>query len=253
MTSLVDTHCHLGHAAFDADREAVIARALEELAWIVVIGDDVESSLRAADSATERVYATVGIHPHAADRADAAALAAIRDAAARPGVVAIGEIGLDYHYDFSPRDRQREVFQRQLEMAAELRVPVVLHCREAEPDFIARVEPMQKDLAGGVMHCFGGDVAFAERCLSWNFFVSFAGNVTFPKANSLREAARIVPMDRILVETDSPYLAPQAVRGKRCEPIYVRHTAVLLAELKGVLRDEFARQTAANAGGLFGV
>ncbi len=244
---LVDSHCHVQHDAFDADREEVLARALDVLDWLVVIGDTVEMSRCAVELARDRIFATVAMHPHHADQTDAAALEAIRELAVRPSVVALGEIGLDYHYTFSTEEHQRAALQNQLELAVALDLPVVFHCREAERDFIPLVEPFRGRLAGAVMHCFGGGAAFARQCLDWGFHVSFAGNVTFPKAETLREAARVVPMDRLLVETDSPYLAPQPVRGKRCEPAHVLHTARFLAELKGVDFETFVERTTENA------
>jgi TatD DNase family protein len=250
---LVDSHCHLQDELFDGDREQVLARALDDLDWLVVIGDDVEGSRAGIALCRERVYATVGIHPHKAVRADRASLDAIAALAANPGVVAFGEIGLDYHYHFSPRDRQWQALQLQVELAATLRLPVVVHCREAESDLAAIIEPARKDLIGGVMHCFGGDAAFAERCLSWGFYISFAGNVTYPKADRLRTAADATPLDRFLVETDSPYLAPKPVRGQRCEPAFVQYTADFLAQRRNVSFEEFADQTTRNARRVFGL
>ena len=244
--AFVDTHAHLQHPRFDGDRSAVLDRALAMLDWIVVIGDDLSTSRYGVTLIHERVYATVGIHPHNASGATPEALAGIRDLVSQPGVMAIGEIGLDYHYDLSPREHQREAFRRQLDMAIECKVPVVVHCREAETDVAAILDPLHPELAGGIMHCFGGDAHFAEQCLAWGFHVSFAGNVTFPKAHKLREAARIVPLERLLIETDSPYLAPQPVRGRRCEPAHIQHTAVYLAELKGVTLYELAARTSEN-------
>lgn len=243
---LVDTHCHLQDPAFDGDRDAVLARALDELEWLVIIGDDVNTSRRALEMTGERVYATVGIHPHNAQQADARALAAIRELTCEPGAVALGEIGLDYHYEFAPHERQKDALRAQLDLAAKLDMPVVIHCREAHEDMAAVLEPVRKNLTA-IMHCFGGDAAEARCYLAWGFYISFAGNVTFPKAAQLREAARAVPLDRLLVETDSPYLAPQPVRGKRCEPIHVRYTAEMLAELKGIPVEELVRCTTANA------
>ena len=244
---LLDSHCHIQHDAFDADREEVIARTLEALEGLVVIGDSVEASRSGVALCRDRIAATVGIHPHHADQATPGELSSIEELALDPGVAAIGEIGLDYHYNYSSPAHQRAAFQSQLEMAIRLKRPVVIHCREAEPDAIAIIEPVHKELVGGVMHCFGGDAAFAERVLTWGFHISFAGNVTYPKAHSLRDAARIVPLDRLLVETDSPYLAPQPVRGKRCEPLHVRHTALFLADLKGTPFEDLARCTTENA------
>lgn len=251
---LVDSHCHLQDPAFDTDRDEILRQALDALAWLVVVGDDIETSRAAVGLSREKVWACVGIHPHHASHADTSSLDALRDLTREPGVVALGEIGLDYHYDFSPRDRQRAAFATQLELAADLELPVVIHCREAQEDLIALVEPIHKRLVGGVMHCFGGDAAFAERCLSWGFHVSFAGNLTYPKAGNLRAAADAVPLERLLVETDSPYLPPQPVRGKRrCEPTDVQHTALLLATLKKVSLEELARSTTHNAQRLFRV
>jgi len=249
--ALVDTHTHLQHPKFDGDRSAVLERALSVLDWLVVVGDDVASSRQGAALAGERVYATVGIHPHNADKANGESLEGIRELASLPGVVAIGEIGLDYHYDVSARDRQREIFRRQLEIAAEFKMPVVIHCREAESDLAAIVEPLHRELAGAVAHCFGGGPGFAEQCLVWDFHISFAGNVTFPRSVALREAARVVPLERLLIETDSPYLAPQPVRGRRCEPAFILHTAAFLANWRNVTLEELSKRTTENARRLF--
>jgi len=242
----VDTHCHLQHEAFDADRDAVLERSLAELDWIVVIGDSVASSERGCGLVRAGVYATAGIHPHEAKHADAAALAAIEAMARRERVCAIGEIGLDYHYDFSPRADQRRAFAAQLDMAARLGLPVVIHCREAEDDLAAIIESASSKPCG-VMHCFGGDAAFAGRCLDWGLYVSFAGNATYPKAQPLREAAAVVPVERLLVETDSPYLAPQPLRGKRCEPLHVRYTGEAVAQIKGIPPETLAGHIRENA------
>lgn len=249
-TGLVDTHCHLQADAFELDRDAVLERALNQLEWLVVVGDDLPSSQAAVDMCRERVFATVGVHPHHANAAVAAGQTLweqMASLARRPGVVALGEIGLDYYYDFSPRPEQRTIFARQLQLAADVQRPVVIHSRDADEDTINIIESTGDALNGGIMHCFGGGPAFAERCLFWGFYISFAGNVTYPKASMLREAAHVVPLDRILIETDSPYLSPQPLRGKRCEPAFVRHTAAFLAEIKGISVDEFARLTTAKA------
>lgn len=242
----VDTHCHIQHSEFDADRETVIEQSLRQLDWIIVIGDSVASSERGCSLIRPGIYAAVGIHPHEAKHADAAALAAIETLARRTGVCAIGEIGLDYHYDLSPREVQRTAFAAQLDMAARLDIPVVIHCREAEEDLAAIVESAPAT-PRGVMHCFGGNAAFAARCLEWGLFISFAGNVTFSKAQTLRDAVAVVPADRLLVETDSPYLAPQPLRGKRCEPSFVQHTGALIAQLKGIPPEILAAHVKANA------
>jgi TatD DNase family protein len=247
---LVDTHCHLQDRAFDADRDEVLRRALDALEFLVVVGDDLENSRKAAALCGDRVYAVVGFHPyHAVAALDS--LDALRELLARPGVVALGEIGLDYYNKFAPEDAQREAFRRQLELAAETKLPVVIHSREAQEDTSAILREHAAALPGGIMHCFAGDASFAEECASWGFNISFAGNVTFPKAAPLRDAASAVPLERLLVETDSPYLAPQPVRGKRCEPAYVRHTAETLAALKAVDLDTFAEHTTRSARRIF--
>ncbi len=248
---LVDTHCHLHDAAFDEDRAEVLDRALEALEFIVVIGDDLESSGRALDLCGERVHACVGMHPYHAASVNAAALSALKELAQRPGVVALGEIGLDYHYKKAGCLEQQIAFRRQIELAIELDLPIVVHSRDAQDDTAQILQDYAAELPGGIMHCFGGDAPFARKCLDMGFHISFAGNVTFPKANVLRQAAKVVPLDRLLVETDSPYLAPQPVRGRRCEPAYVQHTAEALARLHGVPDDEFADQTTRNARRVF--
>lgn len=251
---LVDSHCHVHDAKFDEDREAVIERALGVLDWLVLIGDDLDTSRKAVDLTRDRIYAAVGLHPYHGAEVDDGAMETLRELAAHRRVVAIGEIGLDYFkYNDTPRAVQQEAFCRQLELASELGLPVVIHNRESHVDLGDILESFSRGLVGGVMHCFAGDRAFLERCLSWDFHISFAGNVTFPKAQDLRAAAQVVPLDRLLVETDSPYLAPQPVRGKRCEPAYVRYTAETLAEVKEIDVVQLAQHTRENAARLFGV
>lgn len=244
---LVDTHCHLQDPRFDSDREAVIARALEALDWIVVIGDDLPNSRFGISLTRERVYATVGFHPYHATGVNLDTLNALRELAAHPQVKAVGEIGLDYYNEFSPRPAQQTALRRQLELACQLGLPVVIHNREADDDTLEIVKLHVDRLAGCVMHCFGSDAAFARRCVDMGCYVSFAGNVTFPKAQKLRDAAAAVPLERLLIETDAPYLAPQPRRGQRCEPAHVIHTADTLAAVKGVSLAELTRQTSENA------
>ncbi|MEK7793215.1 MAG: TatD family hydrolase [Candidatus Hydrogenedentota bacterium] len=250
---LADSHCHLQDAKFDADREAVIARSLEVLDWLVVIGDDLPTSEAAVGLVRERIYATIGVHPHHAATADEAGLEQLKQLASRSGVVGIGEIGLDYFkYNETPRPVQRDGFVRQLALAAELRLPVVIHNRESDDDLAAILDEHSPQLAGGVMHCYGSPPEFVERCLAWNdFYISFAGNVTYPKAHPLRDAAALVPLERLLIETDAPYLAPQALRGQRCEPHFVRHTAEALAVVMGVTPEALGEITTRNAARLF--
>jgi TatD DNase family protein len=245
---LIDSHCHLDDEQFDADREEVIARARAAgVGELLAIG--LEAAARLAESHAA-IRAAVGIHPHEASKAD---FDALRVLLAHPKVVAAGEIGLDYHYNFSPPETQREVFARQLDMAAEARLPVIIHAREAWPDTFRILEERWAHASlPGIMHCFSGGWAEAERALAMGFYISFAGVVTFPKAVPIQEAARRVPADRILIETDAPYLAPVPHRGKRNEPAFVASTARKLAELRGVSFEEIAEITAANFKNLFG-
>lgn len=249
---LVDSHCHLQDAAFDADREQVIERALGRLSAVVVAGDDLENSRRAVDLAGGRIHAVVGLHPYHAESVDAAAIDALRALAARPGAAAIGEIGLDYHYGEAPRPVQRRAFEAQLDLASELGLPVVVHNRDADDDTLEVLSAYRDAVPACVMHCFGAGPAFAERCVEWGAHISFAGNITYPRAEMLRESARVTPLDRLLVETDSPYLAPQPVRGRRCEPEFVFHTIERLAEVKDLPVEELARRTALNTASVFG-
>ena len=251
---LVDSHCHLQDSAFDADRGELLSRALEALDWLVVIGDDLPTSRAAVDLTQPGVYASVGIHPYHAATVDAPALQDLRELARSPHVVAIGEIGLDYfkHND-TPRDVQQSAFQQQLELAASLELPVVIHNRDSDEDLAAIVHPHHARLPGAVMHFFAGSTASRRASPRCALSVALAAGVTFPKAEELRAAARAVPLERLLIETDAPYLAPQPVRGKRCEPAFVRYTAEHLAELKGVALETLCASTAENAARLFSV
>ncbi len=247
---LVDTHCHIHDTAFDEDRDAVIDRALNALEWMVAIGDSLGTSRAALAITNARIFAAVGVHPYHPEEITDTGLEELRDLAGNERAVAIGEIGLDYYkHNTAPRDAQHRAFHAQLALATELNLPVVIHNRESNDDALAILaEHRVRDV---VMHCFSGDVAFARACVDRGYYISFAGNATFPKAVELREVAAFVPMDRLLVETDSPYLAPQPQRGKRCEPAYVSHTARALAELKNVTLESFTESTTANASHVF--
>lgn len=255
--SLVDSHCHLDHEQFDADRDAVIERAFAAgVERMVAIGTgngppDLEAGLRIADR-YPAFYATVGVHPHDAAKATAETFQLLGGLMAHPKVIALGEIGLDYHYDFSPREAQRAAFIEQMSIAREAAKPIVIHTREAWDDTLALLrEHWAPAGLGGVMHCFSGGPAEAQQALDLGFCLSFGGIVTFPKAVELQEAARQVPADRILVETDAPYLAPVPKRGKRNEPAYVLETARKLAELRGETLESIAAATTANFRRLF--
>jgi TatD DNase family protein len=249
---LIDSHCHLDSEQFAGDREAVIERALAAgVEHMVAIGSgdgppDLEAGIRLADRYLF-IYATIGVHPHDASQATDETYRKLRELTAHPKVIAMGEIGLDYHYDHSPRDVQRDVFVEQMRIARDERKPIVIHTRTAWQDTIALLrEHWAASGLGGILHCFSEGPREAEEALAIGFHISFAGIVTFPKATAIQEAARIVPIDRLLIETDAPYLAPVPKRGKRNEPAYVVETARKLAELRGVTLEEIARTTSDN-------
>ena len=253
----VDSHCHLDDSRFDPDREEVIARAQAAgVKFLLAISggdtpDELSSSLALAEL-HEGIYAAVGIHPHEARRAEPRHFDLLQAAAAAPKVLAVGEIGLDYYYEHSPREMQKEVLIHQLEIARAVKRPVVVHCRDAWQDLAEIVERQGRASGlGGILHCFTGTRQEAFRFLDWGFLVSFAGNITFKKAEELRAIAREIPLDRLLTETDSPYLAPVPHRGKRNEPAFVVETAKVLAEARGISFDEIARQTTENFFRLF--
>ena len=246
--SLTDSHAHLADERILPQVDEVVERARAAgVSTIVCIGTDADDS-RTALALAERfagVYATAGVHPHAASRATDEAFAAIRELIAHPRVVALGETGLDYHYDFAPRDMQRASFARHLELSSESGLPVVVHAREADDD----IRAMIREHAGralGVLHCFAGTREMLDDALAAGWYVSFSGMVTFKKYDAA-DLVRAVPDDRILVETDTPYLAPVPFRGKTNEPAYVRFTAARAAEIRGVDPDAFAAQSTANA------
>jgi TatD DNase family protein len=243
---LIDSHCHLDSDQFDPDREAVIQRALEAgITNMVAIGTgngppDLEAGIRLAEK-YDFFYATVGVHPHDASKPfDSGHLATL---AQHPKVVAIGEIGLDYHYDFSPREVQRAIFIQQMQIAANAKKPIVIHTREAWDDTIEVLRNHWDPKLGGIMHCFSGNPEQAKQALDLGFYLSFGGIVTFPKALEIQESARQAPLDRILIETDAPYLAPVPKRGKRNEPAFMIETARKLAQLRGVSEQQIAEST----------
>jgi TatD DNase family protein len=254
MTELTDSHAHLDDARFDADRDAVLRRAWDAgVRTILTIGngdgpDRMGCGIPIAE-AHEWIYTSAGVHPHDAAKVEERHYAEIERLAKHPKVIALGETGLDYHYDNSPRDVQREVFRRQLALAKRLDLPVIIHTREADADTetILRKEAP----ARGVIHCFTSGDQLADCALSHGFLISFSGIVTFPNAKSLANIARRIPADRILIETDCPYLAPVPHRGKRNEPSFAADTARFVASLRGVTTDELAAQTSANFNRLF--
>ncbi|MCC7352113.1 MAG: TatD family hydrolase [Anaerolineae bacterium] len=257
---LVDTHCHLDFPHFDADREVTLERARGAgIEFIVNPGSDMESSRRAVSLAGNYpdVYAAVGIHPHNALSLDAAALTELRALAQSPKVVAIGEIGLDYYRDLSPRAAQEEAFRLQLDLAAELDKPVIIHDRDAHAD-VARILEEWSNARGskggwpaGVLHAFSGDRELAEAGFRWGFMVAIGGPLTFQNARRLQGLARELPLIHLVVETDAPYLSPHPYRGQRNEPARVTLVAETLAALHGLPLAEIARQTTTNARRLF--
>ena len=259
---LVDSHCHIDGEQFDADRDDVVRRAKEagiSAMLNVGTGDPHSDDFRRAIAVAERyegVYASVGVHPHDAKLYDDKAeqyLIELTMSGSR--VIAWGEIGLDFYYDHSPRDVQVNVFRRQIRIARGLGLPLIIHSRDADGETVQIIrEECSHDLfRGGVMHCFGGSAAMAEELMAMGFYISFAGNVTFKKADNLRNAARVVPLERLLIETDCPYLTPIPFRGKRNEPSFVVHTAQFLADFYGVPLERLAEQTTQNFVNFFGV
>lgn len=240
-----DSHCHLDGERFAADLEAVLDRAAAAgVTRMLSIGTgEIDCAVRLADQ-YEQVYASVGVHPHDASKLTAQTLDDLKALAANPKVVAFGEIGLDYHYDFSPRETQREAFIAQLKLARELELPITIHTREAWDDTIS---VLRDNWSGeGIMHCFTGDPIQAEEALAMGFHLSYGGVLTFKTAENVRESARLTPDDRLLIETDAPYLAPIPYRGKRNEPAMVVETAKRLAEVRGTSVEHIAQVTAAN-------
>lgn len=254
----IDSHCHLDGPRFDSDREQVISRAREAgVANILAVGTgDGPGTLDCAVKIAEQhdsVYATVGIHPHEAKLATDVDFAQLEKLARKPKVIAWGEIGLDYYYGHSPRDIQENVFIRQMELARAAKLPIVIHCRPSANSgdvwehCLALIEQHWKPSGlGGVLHCFTGTWPHARRALDMSFMISFAGNVTFPKAQQIRDAAAQVPLDRMFIETDSPFLAPVPFRGKRNEPAFVKEVARQIGEVRGLSTEDVGLQTSQN-------
>jgi TatD DNase family protein len=256
IETLIDSHCHVSGPEFDADRDAVFERARAAgVAQFVVIGasDGLkanEAALRIAETRDDCV-ATIGLHPHDASLCDDAAFATLRDMAAHPKVVAIGETGLDYHYKHSTPDEQRAAFRKFVRFARDIAKPLVVHERDAHDDCLAVLREERAETVGGVIHCFTGDAPFAQGCLDLGFYISVSGIATFKNADALRAVVRGIPLPRLLIETDAPYLAPVPHRGKRNEPAFVADTARALATLFGVSVGDIARITSQNARRLF--
>ncbi|WP_066650133.1 TatD family hydrolase [Christensenella timonensis] len=251
---LFDTHVHLLSGHFDEDRETLIARlAGQGIEYVVESSPDIADSIRAAGLAKEHhsVYAAVGVHPHSASEWDEAAKDVLRSLSKEEKVVAIGEIGLDYHYDFSPRDTQKRAFSEQVKLAMELGLPIVVHSREATLDTLAILK--QYPGVRGELHCFSGSAQTAEELVKMGFYIAFGGALTFKNARKTIEAAQAVPMERLLLETDCPYMTPVPLRGKRNEPAYVRYVAEKMAEVRQLPVEEVARITLENGKRFFGI
>ncbi|MGA3089333.1 MAG: TatD family hydrolase [Terriglobales bacterium] len=268
---LIDSHAHLEGKRYDADRDEVLARAKQNgIEAYLAIGngdgpDTADCGIRLAEkygdtSAYPQVWASVGIHPHEAGLASDAANSQMLQWARHPRVIAWGEIGLDYFYDHSPRETQKTVFREQMEMARTLKLPIIIHCRPSDGsenawnDCLAMIaEHWTSSGLGGILHCFTGSCEHARRALDMGFMISFAGNITFPKAQPIRDAAQMVPLDRLLIETDSPYLAPIPHRGERNEPRFVALVARKIGELRGLSAEEIGGQTTRNFYRFFGL
>jgi len=253
---LFDTHAHLHFPEFDADREAMLGRAREAgVRRMLTIGTEPDSSRAAVALAAREadVWAAVGIHPHDAAGADEAAVKEIAGLAAEPRVVAIGEIGLDYFRNLSPPADQQRVFRALLGLARRIAKPVVVHCRDAHDDVLRILAEERVAEVRGIMHCFSGDVEIARRCLDLGLLISLAGPLTYPKARALPDVARFTPADRLVIETDCPFLPPQGHRGQRNEPAYLAITAARVAELRGEPVEAMAARLTVNACALLGI
>ncbi len=253
---IIDSHAHLDMEQFDSDRDEVIQRALSaDVGKVVTVGIDVNSSLKAISIAESypSVFAAVGIHPHNADLADRQDLKRIRSISTGKKVVAIGEIGLDFYRNLSSRDNQRERFRQQLDTAMRCNLPVVVHAREAHEEVLEILSSFKTDESRGVIHCFSGDIDLAESFIEMGYFISIPGTVTFKNASLMHEVAAGIPLDMMLLETDSPFLSPIPYRGRRNEPSRVVHTAQKVADIRGITLEEVAMRTSENARQLFGL
>lgn len=253
---LVDSHAHLDIRDFDNDRTDVIDRAVSGgLTNIITIGIDVGSSLRALELARKHafIYASVGLHPHNANAFDSQELDSLAQIASDSKIVAWGEIGLDFYRRYSPRDDQLRSFQQQLETANDLDLPVIIHDRDAHDDVFEILKKMGKGEKKGVIHCYSGDQDLAAAFIELGYYISIPGTVTYKKASHVRDVASNIPMERMLIETDAPFLTPVPKRGKRNEPLFVTYTAQEIARLRNIKFEEVARKTAENAQTLFGL
>jgi len=251
---LIDTHCHLDFKDFSDDLGAVLKRSIDSgIKFIINVGSSLEGTARSVKIAGENgfIYASIGIHPHEADKVSGDDFKIFEGFLKKPKVVAIGEIGLDYYRNISSRENQKKLFIKLLETAKGAGLPLIIHNRDSHEDMIDILKNIMGNSLSGVMHCFSGDEKFLKTCLDMGFFISFTCNVTYKNAGKLREIVKLVPMDRLLIETDAPFLAPQDFRGRRNEPMYVKYAAKEVARIKGIDFSEVAAVTAENAIRLF--
>ncbi|MCM8763056.1 MAG: TatD family hydrolase [Candidatus Omnitrophica bacterium] len=245
---LIDTHCHLDFPEFDLDRDDVIRRAKDTgIGYIINIGSSLEGSRQAVALSKQYtfIYATVGIHPHEADKVNEEIYAQLKHLAKENKVVAIGEIGLDYYKNYSLISNQKKLFKTLAELAKDLGLPLIIHCRQAEEDVLEILKPLLPHKI--VLHCFSGNTDFLQACLDLGFFISFTLNITYKKAQNLRTLVKIAPLERIFLETDAPFLPPESLRGRRNEPAYVKILAEEIARIKDINFEEVAAITTANA------
>ncbi|MGD8326436.1 MAG: TatD family hydrolase [Sphingomonadales bacterium] len=252
---LVDSHCHLNYGNLSDDLEGVLNRAKEAgVGTMLAINARLKEyeDVRAIAETHSHIWASAGIHPHEAEAEPDVELSALLERAAHTKTIGIGETGLDYYYEYAPREAQKSNFRTHIEASRETGLPLIVHTRDAEEDTVAILsEEMGKGAFPGVIHCFTASREFAEFALSIGFYISISGIVTFKSAHDLQETAKIIPLDRLLIETDAPYLAPVPMRGKTCEPAFVKHTAQFLADLRGLSLDDLAEKTSDNFFTLF--
>lgn len=253
---LIDSHAHLDDDRFSEDREKVINSLKENgISLVINPGSDLQSSISSVKLSEEydNIYAAVGVHPHSASEMDEGTIEILKAFGKREKVVAIGEIGLDYYYDNSPRDVQRKWFKRQIQLAKELNLPIIVHSRDANQETFDMIKDESDGKLTGVLHCYSGSPEMAKEYVKMGFYISLGGPVTFKNSKLPKEVAKTVPINRLLVETDSPYLTPEPHRGKRNEPLYVRHVAAMIAELRGMTIDDLSKATSENTKKLFNI
>ena len=253
---LIDTHVHLDDKKFDGDRNILIENLKNNNVELVInIGADLQTSVASVDLANkyDNVYAAIGVHPHSAKEVNTMVMEQLRELAQNEKVIAIGEIGLDYFYDNSPRDVQRKWFIEQLKLAKELDLPIIIHTRDAAGETFEILKNNQNGNVKGVLHSYSGSPEMALEYIKMGFYIALGGPVTFKNARVVREVAEAVPLDKLLLETDCPYLTPEPYRGKRNEPVYVKYVAEKIAEVKGVTYEQLVKATNANAKKLFGI